>query len=99
MSKRRPAPGKPSAAARPPRPAGQKHLKEAERLLHDGKPQAATAQFQRAVNADPANADLRYKFGKHLLGQHEQELGILQLERAIRLNDRAVAPLLELGQA
>lgn len=101
MSNRRLPHGKPSAATGPRRPSatGQKHLKEAERLLRDGKPQAATAQFQRAVNADPGNADLRYKFGKHLLGQHEQELGILQLEHAIRLNGRAAAPLLELGQA
>ncbi len=101
MSKRRPAHGEPSAVSRSRRPssAAQKHLKEAERLLRDGKPQAATAQFQRAVNADPRNADLRYKFGKHLLGQHEQELGILQLEHALRLNDHAAAPLLELGQA
>ncbi|MGN6790570.1 MAG: tetratricopeptide repeat protein [Rhodanobacteraceae bacterium] len=101
MSKRRHVHGKAPAGIpqRQPSSAGQKYLKEAERLVADGKPQAATAQFQRAVNADPDNADLRYKFGKHLLGQHEQELGILQLERAVRLNGRAAAPLLELGQA
>ena len=101
MSKRRPVHGKPSAAItkRPVSPAARNHLKEAERLLGAGHAQAATAQFQRAVNADPTNADLRYKFGKHLLDQHEQELGILQLERAVRLDGRAAAPLLELGQA
>lgn len=101
MSKRRHACGKPSATItkRRPSPAARKHLKEAERLVAAGQAQAATAQFQRAVNADPTNVDLRYKFGKHLLGQHEQELGILQLERALRLDDGAAAPLLELGQA
>lgn len=101
MSKRRHAHGKPSAAIakRRPSPGARKHLEEAERLVAAGQAQAATAQFQRAVNADPENAELRYKFGKHLLDQHEQELGILQLERALRLDDRAAATLLELGQA
>lgn len=101
MSKRRHPRSKPSAAItkRPASPAARNHLKEAERLLSAGHAQAATAQFQRAVNADPTNVELRYKFGKHLLDQHEQELGILQLERAVRLDDRAAAPLLELGQA
>jgi len=101
MSKHRASRGRPAVTItkRQPSPAARKHLKEAERLIAAGQPQAATAQFQRAVNADPTNVDLRYKFGKHLLGQHEQELGILQLERAIRLNDRDAAPLLELGQA
>jgi len=100
MSKHRAPRGKPFVTTKPqPLPAARKHLKEAERLVAAGQPQAATAQFQRAVNVDPTNVDLRYKFGKHLLAQHEQELGILQLERAVRLDDRAVAPLLELGQA
>ncbi|HEX5953606.1 MAG TPA: tetratricopeptide repeat protein [Rhodanobacteraceae bacterium] len=101
MSKHRAPRGKLAVTSTKPQPlpAARKHLKEAERLVAAGQPQAATAQFQRAVNVDPTNVDLRYKFGKHLLAQHEQELGILQLERAVRLDDRAVAPLLELGQA
>lgn len=101
MTRHRPSNGRaaaPAARRRVPA-AAQNYLKAAERLLLSGQQQAATAQFQRAVNADPDNPAIRYKFGKHLLAQHEQELGILQLEHATRLNDHAIAPLLELAQA
>lgn len=88
-----------ASARRPGSHVAQTCAKTAERLIREGKPQAATAQYQRAVNSDPDNAHLRYKFGKHLLDQHEQELGILQLEKAVRLDTGAAAPRLELGQA
>lgn len=101
MSKRRRPRGKTPIAIvrRQGSAAARVFLKQAERLAHGGNARAATAQFQRAVNADPADAGLRYKFGKHLLDQHEQELGILQLEKAVALDAGAAAPLLELGQA
>lgn len=100
MSKRRHSRGQPTAIGpRAGSSPAQVYLKQAERLLRAGNARAATAQYQRAVNADPQNVQLRYKFGKHLLRQHQQELGILQLERAVALDGRAAGPRLELGQA
>jgi hypothetical protein len=79
--------------------AARAYAKDAERLLRSGKRREAAARWQRAVNADPSSATYEYQLGRLLLKLNETELGILHLEKSVKLDGTAGAPTLELAQA